>query len=84
MNHSESTFSTLTVWAGVWLALVLLCSGVALFFTGSTTGALAQGFMWGSAIALGFVGALFAYVAFALALRVPGFLVKRWRGTAAV
>ena len=81
MNHSESTFSTLTVWAGVWLALALLCSGVALFFTGSATGALAHGFVWGSAIALGFMGALLAYVAFALALRVPGCVMKRLRRT---
>ena len=83
MKLSENTLSTPVVWAGVWLALVLLCSGVALFFTSSVASALASGFAWGSAIALGFVGALLAYVAFALALRVPGCVMKRLRRTAA-
>ena len=83
MKHSENTLSTLAVWGGVWLALALLCSGVALFFTDGVASALASGFAWGTGIALGFVGALFAYVAFSLALRAPGLVLRRLRGAAA-
>lgn len=83
MNRSESTLSTTAVWAGVWLALALLCSGVAMFFSDGAADALASGFAWGSAIALGFVGALLAYVAFSLLLRAPGCVMRRLRGTAA-
>ena len=83
MKHSESTLSTIAVWAGVWLALALLCSGVALFFTDGVARALASGFAWGSAIAFGFAGALLAYLAFSLVLRVPGFVLRRLRGAAA-
>ena len=83
MKHSESTLSTLAVWVGVWLALALLCSAVALLFVDGVASALVSGFAWGSAIAFGFVGALLAYVAFSLVLRVPGFVVRRLRGAAA-
>ena len=83
MKHSQNTLSTVAVWAGVWLALALLCSGVALFFTDGVASALASGFAWGTCIALGFVGALLAYVAFSLVLRVPSFVVRRLRGAAA-